>query len=275
MQTSPLVSIIIPTKESARTLESCVLSCNNQSYKNIEVIVVDNFSTDHTQKISESLGAKFITCGPERNLQRPAGADIAQGDWLVFIDSDMTLSPYMIEDCLAQVTKNKSLKAFILPELSEGTGFWSRCKILERSCYLHYKPMEGIRMMEKQAYASTGGWDKTLIAGEDYDLFEKFIKAAYKIGRSHEFIVHNEGHIQIIPYLKKKFYYGKFIRDYLKNAKQRKTGSMARNFFLFRTCYYKNWQKLIKHPFLYIGMFFLIGMTQIMYFAGMSIANKK
>jgi len=270
-----LVSIIIPIKNSEKTLETCLKSCLNQTYKNCEVIVIDNFSTDKSAEI----GAKFPRViwevfGHERNLQRPRGAELAKGEWLVFIDSDMELSPNLIENCLKKSRENKNIKAFILPEVSEGVGFWSRCKIMERSCYLHYKPMEGVRMMERKAYDQVGGWDKNLIAGEDYDLFEKFQKANFEIARSNDWIIHNEGKIEIIPFLKKKYYYGKFLKNYLKNAKKRDSGSMARNFFLFRTCYYKHWKKFFRHPFLYIGMFFMVGITQVCYFLGMHFSKK-
>lgn len=272
---SPKVSIIIPTKNNEKTIKKCLESCLNQSYKNIEIIVIDNFSTDKTQKICKKFPEIiFEVFGPERNLQRPQGARIAQGEWFVFIDSDMNISPELVNDCIDKCKKDTGIKAFILPEISEGNGFWSRCKILERSFYLHYKPMEGIRMMEKNAYKSVGGWDKSLIAGEDYDLFEKFLQANLKIARSNEFIIHDEGNIKLIPFLKKKFYYGKFLKTYLKNSKKRNTGSLARNFFLFRTCYYKNWKKIFQHPCLYFGMFFLVGITQIAYFLGMKFGKK-
>jgi glycosyltransferase involved in cell wall biosynthesis len=48
-----LVSIIIPTKNSARTIQACLESCKDQTYQNIEIIVVDNFSTDGTFEIAK------------------------------------------------------------------------------------------------------------------------------------------------------------------------------------------------------------------------------
>ena len=54
----PLVSVIIPTKNSARTIEACLRSVKYQDYKNIEIIVVDNFSTDGTQEIAKKYTEK-------------------------------------------------------------------------------------------------------------------------------------------------------------------------------------------------------------------------
>jgi glycosyltransferase involved in cell wall biosynthesis len=66
----PLVSIIIPTKNSAEFLEQCLISIKNQSYKNIEIIVVDNFSKDSTREIAKRYGATIYLKGPERSAQR-------------------------------------------------------------------------------------------------------------------------------------------------------------------------------------------------------------
>ena len=49
----PLVSVIIPTYNSASTLGVCLISLKNQTYKNIEIIIVDNFSTDTTRAIAK------------------------------------------------------------------------------------------------------------------------------------------------------------------------------------------------------------------------------
>lgn len=49
----PLVSVIIPTYNSARTLETTLKSIKKQTYQNIEIIVVDNNSKDTTKKIAE------------------------------------------------------------------------------------------------------------------------------------------------------------------------------------------------------------------------------
>jgi glycosyltransferase involved in cell wall biosynthesis len=55
-----LVSIIIPTYNSARTLEQCLISIQNQDYTNIEIIVVDNNSSDETKSIATKFTDKVF-----------------------------------------------------------------------------------------------------------------------------------------------------------------------------------------------------------------------
>lgn len=56
----PLVSIIIPTYNSAKTLEICLQAIKAQSYQNIEIIVVDNNSLDETKEIAQKYADKVI-----------------------------------------------------------------------------------------------------------------------------------------------------------------------------------------------------------------------
>ena len=62
----PLVTIIIPTFNSEKTLQLCLESIRKQTYKNIDVIVVDNYSTDSTVSVAKKYGAKVIQVRGER-----------------------------------------------------------------------------------------------------------------------------------------------------------------------------------------------------------------
>src|SRR5206468_1500632 len=97
---APLVSIVIPTKNSGEFLEACLRSIKEQTYTNIEIIVVDNSSSDNTQEIARKYTDKVFTKGPERSAQRNFGAQSSSGDYLLIIDSDMELSPNVIAECV-------------------------------------------------------------------------------------------------------------------------------------------------------------------------------
>jgi len=89
--TLPLVSIIIPTLNEEKYLPLCLQSVQELDYpkEKIEVIVVDNGSTDKTQQIVREFGAKLLI-EPDKYISglRNVGAKIATGEILAFIDAD-------------------------------------------------------------------------------------------------------------------------------------------------------------------------------------------
>jgi glycosyltransferase involved in cell wall biosynthesis len=118
---TPLVSIIITTKNEAKNIENCLLSIQEQSYPNIETIVVDNASTDKTKEIAKQYTDKVYDKGPERSAQRNYGMiDIAQGEYVMFLDADMILAPEVVTSCLRY--NNIALH---IPEIILGKNYWS------------------------------------------------------------------------------------------------------------------------------------------------------
>ena len=63
---APLVSVIIPVRNAAQSLSVCLASLRQQTYPNIELIVVDNHSSDNTFEAALAAGARVFTRGPER-----------------------------------------------------------------------------------------------------------------------------------------------------------------------------------------------------------------
>lgn len=91
----PLISIVIPIYNTEKYLSRCVESVLNQSYRNLEIILVNDGSTDNSQKIidqycEQDLRVKSVTHDQNRGLfqARLSGADIATGKYLAFVDSD-------------------------------------------------------------------------------------------------------------------------------------------------------------------------------------------
>src|SRR5258706_16215433 len=125
--TSPLVSIIVPTHNSAKTIAQCLSSVREQTYQPIELIVVDNWSTDGTVDIARHWCDSVEVFGQERSAQRNRGASLAQGDYLFFVDSDMRLTPNVVRSCL-DVLANMDAPAAVVPEQSSGDGFLAKCR---------------------------------------------------------------------------------------------------------------------------------------------------
>jgi glycosyltransferase involved in cell wall biosynthesis len=96
-----LVSVVIPTKNSSKTLESCIQSIQKQSYPNIETIIVDSKSNDDTLNISNSLGCKQVISTNWKLLgARYEGLKVATGDYVLMLDSDQILEKSAIERCV-------------------------------------------------------------------------------------------------------------------------------------------------------------------------------
>ncbi|HUV83592.1 MAG TPA: glycosyltransferase family A protein [archaeon] len=66
---SGLVSVIVPTRNSASTIEMCLRSIKKQTYLDIEIIVVDNYSEDGTTEIAKEYGTMVFNKGSERCAQ--------------------------------------------------------------------------------------------------------------------------------------------------------------------------------------------------------------
>ncbi len=88
------ISVIVPAYNAQETIERCVLSIKNQSYSNIEIIVVNDGSSDETEKIVQRIAdrdskVRLITI-PNGGVShaRNVGIDNATGDFITFVDSD-------------------------------------------------------------------------------------------------------------------------------------------------------------------------------------------
>ncbi len=90
----PKISVIIPAHNEENYIESCIKSVKSQSFKNYEIIVVDNGSNDNTSKIAANLGVKVVfepTIG--LTMAREKGRKVARGELLVYIDADTIIPP--------------------------------------------------------------------------------------------------------------------------------------------------------------------------------------
>ena len=117
------VSIVIPAYNSEKTLEKCLKSIRDQTYGNIEIIVVDKFSKDRTVEIAKRYGARIIYDEGERTRAKNIGLKKAKGKYVLFVDSDMELSKEVVEECVNFIESDESIGGIVIPERSVGRSF--------------------------------------------------------------------------------------------------------------------------------------------------------
>jgi len=169
----PLVSVIIPTKNSERTIRPCLESVCAQTYRNFEIVVVDNFSVDSTVRIAKEYADLVLLAGPERTSQVKLGAANSKGDFIYKIDSDFVLEPSVLERAVRVALDQKAV-GVVIPNLSyPKTSFWSEVRFFERLSYVGSKQIEAARFIRHDVYNAVGGHDGTLVAYEEHDLHNK------------------------------------------------------------------------------------------------------
>lgn len=257
MNKYPIVSVLVHTKNSQRTIRKHLESIRDQSYKNIEIIVVDNNSTDDTVKIAKGFTGNIYNFGPERSAQRNFAAKKAKGEYLLVPDSDMILEKDVVVQCVSLILSDSKIKAIVIPEKSIGEGFWTQCKMLERSFLADAPWMEGSRFFDRIFFEKLGGYDEENTGTEDFDLPQRIIKeyGRESTGRIKEFILHDEGKISLAKLLKKKFYYGKNLNIYKRNNLNfyKKQANLFKRYLLFLS----HPKELLENPAIGFGLFIM------------------
>jgi glycosyltransferase involved in cell wall biosynthesis len=219
----------------------------------------------------------------------------AGGKYIMFLDADMIMSPGLIESCMLE-SGAKGLIGLQMPEIVIGKRFFSKVRRFERVFY-NGTCIDGCRFFLKSTFITAGGFDENLNAFEDWDL-EKRLKKVGKTGylksvcRKEDFrnweltsfltergvspecyensIFHNESEFELKKYLSKKAYYAKSYKAYI--GKWGKSDPDIKKqfglFYRYFGVFIENgkWIRLISHPVLTLGMYFLrilVGLTYL------------
>jgi glycosyltransferase involved in cell wall biosynthesis len=121
---NPLVSIVIVNYNYERFIAEAIRSALNQTYKPLEVIVVDDGSTDGSRAIIESFGETIIPIFKENGGQGSAynaGFDKSRGDYILFLDSDDALEPNAVEQSVRFFAPGVSKVQFYLRVLGDAS----------------------------------------------------------------------------------------------------------------------------------------------------------
>ena len=217
----PLVSVIIPTKNSERTIRECLRSVRAQTYTNFELIVVDNFSKDSTVALANEYADVILQGGPERSNQVKLGVAHCKGDFVYKIDSDFVLEPTVLEKAVRAALDDDAV-GVIIPNLSDPRiSFWSEVRFFERLSYVGSSKIEAARFFRRDTYDKIGGHDGSLVTYEEHDVHNRISRH----GKISRVVGAAEWHIgepkTLAEIASKHWYYGKTTHLYVKKYPSR------------------------------------------------------
>lgn len=128
-----IISVIVPIYNTEKYLNKCVDSVINQSYRNLQVILVDDGSTDKSPDICDEYAKldKRILVVHKKNgglsSARNAGMQVATGDYITFLDSDDYISPVLYEELYNAITeKNDTISCTCFRRVDEDGNIYDR-----------------------------------------------------------------------------------------------------------------------------------------------------
>ena len=181
---APLISIIIPCYNDAVYIEQSVNSALNQSYSNIEVIVVDDGSNEKTKTVLKSIEPKLTKLITQENkgqsTARNVGIKEAKGEYIVTLDSDDFFEPGFCENAVILLNSDAAIKLIScnttiiydngIKQLYNPKGGMIQSFILN-NCAL------GSVLFKKEDWNTLGGYDETMRKGfEDWEFYIRILK---------------------------------------------------------------------------------------------------
>ncbi len=195
LKSQPLVSIVIPVVPNDIHIQECVDHIKRSSYQNYELLIINE--------------------SKERSYQRNVGIKNAKGEYLLWLDSDMMISPMLIEDCVNKIEESYEYEYQIpvkpvgvyIPERIVTKGWFGKLRDWERQFYTAtlVDVMRFIRTKECPLF------DETLHGVEDSD-WERRCPEGKRAISDYSFNHHDK--VGLLKYLRKKAYYAKCLAQY-------------------------------------------------------------
>jgi len=172
------LSIIIPAFNEERLIETCLrsiatsLAANYKSGFGSEVIVVDNNSTDKTADLARQAGARVVfepinQIGRARN----AGAAVATGEWLLFVDADSILNPGLLSEILQLIEEGRCVGCGSTIHM-EGLPWWAHwgLKLWTVTSVTFRWAAGALLVCRSDAFREVGGFNEALYAADEITL---------------------------------------------------------------------------------------------------------
>lgn len=253
-----LITVVIPAFNAQSSIINTVRAALNQTYPHVEVIVVNDGSTDQTQSVLESInGISLINQtnkGPA--VARNAGARAANGDIICFTDSDCTPEPDWIEQLIKDFNKDEIGAVAGSYGLMNRNSRLARCiqsEILYRHHYLMPEFPKSFGSynvaIRKEVFNLVGGFNGTYpqASGEDNDLAYKILNKGYRIYFNRNAIVNHLHPEKIMRYLREQWRHGFWrVKMYGDHPQMMKGDD------------YTFWKDIVEVPFSFLSVIFFL-----------------
>ncbi len=252
---NPLVSINIATYNSEKTLSKCLDSIRNQTYKNLEIIIMDSYSKDKTLETAKSFGA-IIVYAPTLASARKAGSDASKGDYIFIVDSDQILEKDVVEKCVYACEKEgyDGVTLFEKSLIIKGT-FVENVIAYDKEIFHSLQDDDPIKGTAIPRFFRAGFFKKVEfeknppITFEHTIIHHKIVEMGAKIKFVNAFIWHHET-ATIREVARKFFRYGYYYIPAYKFNKE-----LAIHHSMPRRTYFH--YKALKNPVLFAGLFYV------------------
>jgi len=254
---SAAVGIVVPTYNEERNIGRLLRSIAAQENVQYEVVIVDEHSSDRTLEIARSFCCNILSVPERRNYMPPGanrnlGARALSTEILLHLDADMELPDRHFLERLVRAFDNWH-RAVVIHESDIASGFWSRCKALERRCYLD-SPLEAARAVTREFFLEVGGYDDEIVSGEDLHLSVRYQRVTRLRSAGDLYLWHHTGAPSLGRLLMKKYRYGMGAVAFARRA-----GAFGPRFIVRESmrAYLRNISYLKRDPLHFVGMIWL------------------
>jgi len=184
MSQKPLVSVIIPTHNRAVLLNRAIHSVLEQTWENLEIVVVDDASNDETPALLDELAVKYSHLRVVRNEEsRLAAASRniairhAKGEYVTGLDDDDYWRPTRIERLMEEFEEGLAAVCSYDKMVMNGKEVvWRKPTMITLDDLLYYNQVGNQVLTKKEYLDHVGGYDENLPSAQDYDLWIRLVR---------------------------------------------------------------------------------------------------
>ncbi|GAB1817671.1 glycosyltransferase family 2 protein [Herbidospora sp. RD11066] len=222
-----LVSVVVPAHNAAKTLRLCLESALAQTHRPLEVIVVDDASTDDTRAIAAEYPCRVVAQPYNQGVSaaRNAGAAVSDGEVLFFLDSDVGLAPGAVAAAVRLLATD--------PGLGCVYGVYDKAPLIDdgpvevyRTLHMHHALSRGagltatavfaLAALPRRVFEAAGPFDVDLRAAEDDEYSERLL-TRHRIRLSGEVTGRHDEADRLWPLLTEQFKRARFLRFSARN----------------------------------------------------------